>query len=63
MLGSEEGIGCTERADFASDHVPEANMEPFAISSSPAEAAPMGAGVIELRDVARCQGLDLDPEP
>ncbi len=62
MLGSEKGIGCMERADFASDDVPEVNMEPFiAVSPSPAEAAPMGPGVIEIRDATRCR--DLDPEP
>ena len=62
MLGSEKGIGCTERADFASDHVPGANLESFiAVSSSPPEAAPMGPGGIEHRDAALCHGLD--PEP
>ena len=42
--------------------VPEANVEPFiAISSPPAGAAPVGAGVMYLRDATGCQGLD--PEP
>lgn len=51
-----------ERANFASDHVPGANLESFiTVSSSPPEAAPTGAGVIDLRDVARCQSWD--PEP
>ena len=62
LLGSEKGIGCTERADVPSDDVPDANLEPFiAISSSPAGAAPMGVGITELRAVARCHGRD--PEP
>jgi hypothetical protein len=37
-------------------------LEPFiAVSSSPPEAAPHGAGLIDPHDVALCH--DLDPKP
>ena len=43
LLGSERGIGCTERADFDSDDMPEVDLEPLiAVSSSPTVSAPMG---------------------
>jgi hypothetical protein len=62
VAGEREGYRMEERADFASDHVPGANLESFiTVSSSPPEAAPTGVGVIDLRDVARCQSWD--PEP
>ena len=61
LLGSEKGIGCTERADFDPDDMPEVDLEPFiAVSSSPTVSAPMGAEVTDFREVVRCHDLDPD---
>lgn len=61
LLGDKTGIGSTERADFASDHVPGAKLKSFIAVSSSTGPVPMGAGVADFRDVARCSDLDARP--